>query len=68
MNQDDFKILKNEFSDKWQYPIKKLAYPYEYFNSIDDYQKPVDNLKKDFCKLKSKCPDDEDIQRTKEKY
>ena len=45
---------------------KKLAYPYEYFNSIDDYQKPVDNLKKEhfFSKLKNKCPDDEEIGRT----
>ena len=43
---DDLKILKTEFPDKWKYLTKKLAYPYEYFNSIDDHQKPVDNLKK----------------------
>ena len=45
---------------------KKVAYPYEYFSSIDDYQKPVDNLKKEhfFSKLKNKCPDDEEIERT----
>ena len=43
-----------------------MAYPYEYFNNIDDYQKPVDNLKKEyfFSKLKNKCPDDEEIERT----
>ena len=66
--EDDFKILKKEFPDKWQYLNKKLAYPYEYFNSIDDYKKPVHNLKKEdfFSKLKNKCPDDEEIQRTKE--
>ena len=65
---DDFKILKKEFPDKWQYLNKKLAYPYEYFNSIDDYKKPVHNLKKEdfFSKLKNKYPDDEEIQRTKE--
>ena len=47
---------------------KKLAYPYQYFNSVDDYQKPVDNLKTEdfFSKLKYKCPDDEEIERTKE--
>ena len=62
------KILKTGFADKWKYLTKKLAYPYECFNSIDDYQKPVDNLeKKDFfSKLKNKCPDDEEIERTKE--
>ena len=66
--EDDFKILKKEFPDKWQYLNKKLAYPYEYFNSIDDYKKPVHNLKKEdfFSKLKNKCPYDEEIQRTKE--
>ena len=66
MGENDFKILKTGFPNKWKYLIKKLAYPYEYFNSIDDYQKPVDNLKKEdfFSKLKNKCPDDEEIQRT----
>ena len=60
--------MKKEFPDKWQYLNKKLAYPYEYFNSIDDYKKPVDNLKKEdyFSKLKNDYPDDEEIERTKE--
>ena len=68
MGENDLKILKTGFPDKWKYLTKKLAYPYEYFNSIDDYQKPVDNLvEKDFfSKLKKKCPDDEEIERTKE--
>ena len=60
--------MKKEFPDKWQYLNKKIAYPYEYFNSIDDYKKPVHNLKKEdfFSKLKNKYPDDEEIHRTKE--
>ena len=68
IGENDLKILKRGFPDKWKYLTKKLAYPYEYFNSIDDYQKPVDNLKKEhfFSKLKNKCPDDEEIERTKE--
>ena len=68
LDEDDFKILKKEFPDKWQYLNKKLAYTYQYFNSIDDYQKPVDNLKKEdfFSKLKNDYPDDEEIERTKE--
>ena len=47
---------------------KKLAHPYEDFNSIDGYKKPVYNLKKEdfFNKLKIKCPNDEEIQRTEE--
>ena len=66
MGENDLKILKTGFPDKWSYLIKKLAYPYEYFNSIEDYKKPVDNLKKEefFSKLKNGYPDDEEIQRT----
>ena len=66
MEENDLKILKTRFPDKWNYLTKKLAYPYEYFNSIEDYQKPVNNLKKEhfFSKLKNGYPDDEEIQRT----
>ena len=68
MGENDIKILKTGFPDKWKFSTKKLAYPYEYFNSIEDYQKPVNNLKKEhfFSKLKNKCPDDEEIQRTRD--
>ena len=66
MGENDLKILKTRFPDKWKYLTKKLAYPYEYFNSIEDYQKPVNNLKKEhfFSELKNGYPDHEEIQRT----
>ena len=66
MGENDLKILKTGFPDKWKYLPEKFAYPYEYFNSIDDYQKPLDNLKKEdfLSKSKKKCPDDEEIERT----
>ena len=66
MGENDLKILKTVFPDKWMYLTKKLAYPYEYFDSIEDYKKPVDNLenKNFFSKLKNNYPDDEEIQRT----
>ena len=68
MGENDLKILKTAFPDKWKYLTKKLAHPYDYFNSIEDCQEPVDNLKKEdfFSKLKNKCPDDEEIERTKD--
>ena len=68
MGENDLKILKTGFPDKWKKLAKKPDYPYEFFNCIEDYQKPVDNLKKEdfFSKLKNKCPDDEEIERTKE--
>ena len=52
--EKDPKTFKTEFSDVWKYLTKKLVYPYEYFNNFDDYQKPLDNLKKEdfFSKLK----------------
>ena len=68
--ENDLKLLKTEFPDKWKYLTKKLAYPYKYFNSIDDYQKPVDNFKKEdfFSKLKNDYPSDKEIERTKEVF
>ena len=66
MGQNDLKLLKTELPDKWKYLTEKLSYPYENSNSIDDYQKTVDNLEKEhfFSKLKNKCADDEEIERT----
>ena len=68
MGKTDLKILKTGFSDKWKYLTKKLAYPYEFFNSLDDYQKRVENLKKEdfFSKLNNKCPDGEGMKRKKQ--
>ena len=68
MGENDFKILKTGFPNKWKYLTKKLAYPYEFFKCIEDYQKPVNDLRKEdfFSKLKNKCPDDKEIERTKE--
>ena len=46
MGESDLKIPKTETPAIWKNLAKQSAYPYEYFNSIDDYQKPVENLKK----------------------
>ena len=68
LDEDDFKILKKNFQINSIISIKKIAYPYEFFNSIDDYKKPVKNSEKEdfFSKLKNDYPDDEEIERTKE--
>ena len=39
MGENDLKILKTGFPDKWEVLSKKLPYPYENFDSIDDYEK-----------------------------
>ena len=68
MGEHGLKILKTGFPNKWKYLTKKLAHPYECFHSIYDYQKPVENSKKEdfFSKLKNGYPDDKEIERTKE--
>ena len=68
MGENDLKIFKTQFPDKWKYLTKKIAYSYEYFSSIDAYQKPVNNLKKEefFSKLRNDYLSDKEIERTKE--
>ena len=60
------KNLKKEFVDHWELSTKKLAYAYECFFKIEDYQKLVNNLKEKhlFSNLKSVFPDDSEIERT----
>ena len=67
MGENDLKRLKTEILGKWKYLIKKLAYPYEYFDCIEEYQKPVENLKKEdfFSKLKNDYPSDEEKKEQK---
>ena len=52
-----------EFADKRKKITKKLAYPYEYFNSINDNEKPVVNTRK---KLKNDYLSHKKIEKTKE--
>ena len=68
LNVVEFTFLKKEFPDKWQNLIKKISISISIFNNIIDYQKPVNNLEKEdfFSKLKSKCPDDDERERTEE--
>ena len=68
MGENDLKSLKTEFPDiAWKNLMKKIAYPYEYSNSFDDYRKPVLNLKKEdfFKQLKNDYPSDDEIEKTK---
>ena len=62
-----FEILKKGFPGIWENIDKNVAYPYEYFNSIHDSQKPVNKFKNEdfFGKIKNVCPSDEGTGRTK---
>ena len=49
----------------------KLAYPYELYKTLEDYEKPIEELLKSgneayFSKTKKKIPDQEEIDRTNE--
>ena len=46
ISENDLKILGTEFLDKKNFLTKHLAYPFEYFNSVDDFKIPADNVKK----------------------
>ena len=68
MGENNVKISKIELPDKWKYLTKKLAYPYEFFNCIENCQNSVENLKKAnfFSKLINTYPDDEKIEHRKQ--
>ena len=68
MGETDLKNLKTGFPDKWEYLTEKLAYPYDFFNCIEYFQKSVFNLKKEhvFSKLKNDYPKTEEIERSNE--
>ena len=66
LNNDDFISLKKESPDKWEFLNEKLAYPNEFFDNIDDYQKPVNDLKKEalYSNVRNFFPDDSEMKRT----
>ena len=63
---DELSLLKREFPSNWELLNKKLAYPYEYFKSLEDYDLPITNLVKEdyFSRLKNGYPENSEIERT----
>ena len=47
LNENELVILKNEFPEIWNFLGKKLAYPYEYFKSFQDFDSPNNILTKE---------------------
>ena len=69
MGETDLETSKAEILDNMRkFLTKKLAYLYENFTCLDDYQKQLNDLtiEKLFSKLKNKCISDEEIEQTKE--
>ena len=68
---EDYIHLKRPFPNHWMLLKKKLAYPYEFYKTLYDYEKPIDELIKSgneayFSKTKNKIPYQEEIDRTNE--
>ena len=67
-NGDDIH-LKKHFPNHWTLLKNKLAYPYEFYKTLEDYERPIDELlefgdEAYFSKTKKKIPDKEEIDRT----
>ena len=71
LKDDDYIHLKKHFPNHWMLFKKKLAYPYEFYETLKDYEKPIEELinagkEAYFSKTKNKIPDQEEIDRTNE--
>ena len=71
MKDCDYIHLKKNFPNHWMLLKNKLAYPYEFYKTSADYEKPINTLleagsKAYFSKTKNKIPDQDEINRTNE--
>ena len=71
LNDNDYIHLKKHFPNHWMLLKNKLAYPYEFYKTLEDYEKPIEELlnagqEAYFKKSKNKIPDQDEIDRTNE--
>ena len=71
LNDQDFIHFKRHFPNHWLLLKTKLAYPYEFYKTLEDYEKPIEEKLKSgkeayFSKTKNKIPDQEEIGRKNE--
>ena len=65
----DYHHLKKNFPYHWKLLKNKLAYPYKFYKTLEDYERPIEDLLKAgnedyFSKTQNKIPDQEEIDRT----
>ena len=46
LKDEDYIHLKRHFLNHWMLLKNKLAYPYDFYKTIEDYEKPIDELLK----------------------
>ena len=72
LKDEDYIHLKRHFPNHWVLLKNKLAYPYEFYKTLEDYEKPIEELlvsgnEAYFSNTKkNKIPDQEEIDRTNE--
>ena len=71
LKDEDYIHLKRHFPNHWMLLKKKLAYPYEFYKTLDDYELPIDVVLKagkeiSFSKTKNEIPDQDEVDRTNE--
>ena len=62
LNDQDYIHLGRHFPNQWMLLKKKLAYPYEFYKTLEDSEKPKEELLKSgeeafFSKTRNKNPD-----------
>ena len=71
LKDEDYIHLKRHFPNRWMILKKKIAYPYEFYKTLQDYEKPIGELLKAgneayYSKTKNEIPDQDEINRTNE--
>ena len=66
LKDGNFIFLKEQFRENYHLFTKKIAYPYDYFETLEGYEKNINLLtEKDYySKLNKEMPSSEEIQRT----
>ena len=71
LNDQDYIHFERHFPNHWMLLNTKLAYPNEFFKTLEDYEKPIEELLKSgkeayFSKTKNKILDQEEMGRKNE--
>ena len=71
LKEDDYIHFKKHFPNHWMLLKNKLAYPYEFYKTLEDYEKPIEqliNASKEayFSKTENTIPVQDEIDRTNE--
>ena len=46
LKDEDYIHLKRHFPNHWMLLKKKLAYPYEFYKTLEDHEKQIEELKR----------------------